>query len=224
MGAERNPAANDSAPREGVSELTTTRLSHYLRCLNMVAVEGQRRISSHELANRFDLSSAQIRKDLACFGELGIRGVGYDVESLRLHLRATLGLNVTRNLLIVGAGHLGMALADYDGFNVDGFRTVALIDTDPAKIGSRSRHGLVVEPLERINDLVSEHDVSIGAIAVPVDVAQEICDRIVASGITAIVNFAPVRLRTDDDISVRNVDFRIALETLSFHLARSGDE
>src|SRR6185503_4913016 len=111
----RNPG--NSNDKETISELTTGRLSVYLRCLTFLEAQNQKTVSSHELAERFHLSSAQIRKDLACFGEFGTRGVGYDVGRLKAQLVETLGIDRTRNAVIVGAGNLGMALADYQGFN-----------------------------------------------------------------------------------------------------------
>src|SRR5256885_16684461 len=118
--------------REPISELTTGRLSVYLRCLTFLESINQRTVSSHELAERFHLNSAQIRKDLACFGEFGTRGVGYNVTRLKEHLIRELGIDRRRNVIIAGAGNLGMALADYRGFNDNGFRIAALIDVDPA--------------------------------------------------------------------------------------------
>lgn len=209
----------DGLPREGVSDLTTTRLSLYLRCLNALSAQGVRTISSQELASRFDLNSSQIRKDLAHFGELGIRGVGYDVERLREHIRSTLGLDKTRNVAIIGAGHLGMALADYNGFNSDGFRTVALLDVDPRKVGLTSRSGLPVESLDQLDTIVRERSVDIAVIAVPARVAQQCCDSLAALRVSGILNFAPIRLREHPGMKIRNVDLRTSLETLSFHLA-----
>src|SRR6266571_5955607 len=133
-----------SGDREAVSELTTGRLSVYLRCLTYLESIQQETVSSHELAERFHLNSAQIRKDLACFGEFGTRGVGYNVSRLKEHLVRELGIDRGRNVVIVGAGNLGMALADYRGFNDNGFRIAALIDIDPGKVGRTSRSGIPV--------------------------------------------------------------------------------
>src|SRR6267378_5068153 len=132
------------ADHETISELTTGRLSVYLRCLTYLESIGQATVSSHEMAHRFHLNSAQIRKDLACFGEFGTRGVGYDVSKLKQNLVHTLGIDRVRNVLIVGAGNLGMALADYHAFNSNGFHIVALLETDPEKVGRTSRSGIPV--------------------------------------------------------------------------------
>src|SRR6266571_2938342 len=128
--------------REVVSELTTGRLSVYLRCLTYLQSLNQETVSSAELAARFHLNSAQIRKDLACFGDFGTRGVGYNVARLKEQLVRTLGIDRTRNVLIVGAGNLGLALADYAGFNRAGFEIVALVDVDAEKVGRASRSGI----------------------------------------------------------------------------------
>jgi len=132
-------------PVESISELTINRLSVYLRCLQQLEHEGGTTISSQELADRFHLNSAQIRKDLAYFGEFGIRGVGYNVTQLREHLVNILGLHEERRVLMVGAGNLGTALSHYSGFNTGGFRIVAILDSDPHKLGKRVPGGLVVE-------------------------------------------------------------------------------
>ncbi|HET7712380.1 MAG TPA: redox-sensing transcriptional repressor Rex [Thermoanaerobaculia bacterium] len=207
--------------RESISELTTGRLSVYLRCLNYLESVNQKTVSSHELAERFHLNSAQIRKDLACFGEFGTRGVGYDVCKLKRHLVHALGIDQTRNVIIIGAGNLGMALADYHGFNSSGFHIAAMLDTDPGKIGRRSRTGIPVVPFAQLHEVVASNSVEIGIIAVTADSAQEVYDALVEAGIHAILNFAPTQLRLRDDVKVKSVDLRINLESLSFYLKNS---
>ena len=208
--------------REPISELTTERLSIYLRCLNHLESMGEKTVSSHELARRFQLNSAQIRKDLAYFGEFGIRGVGYDVSRLRQHLRSTLGLDNTRNIIIAGAGNLGMALADYNGFHSNGFYIVALLETDPVKCDRTSRSGIPVYAADRMAAIVSKHNVEIGIIAVPAESAQLVCDAMVDAGICAVLNFAPVQIRRRAGVKVKSVDLRINLESLSFYLTNAG--
>jgi redox-sensing transcriptional repressor len=208
--------------REAISELTTGRLSIYLRCLTWLESQGQKTVSSQELADRFHLNSAQIRKDLACFGEFGTRGVGYQVVHLRQQLIETLGIDRTRSIAIVGAGNLGMALADYSGFNSNGFQIAALVDSDPAKSGSISRQGIPVVPFERLADTVRRHRVEIGIIAVPPAAAQAVCDALAGAGVSAILNFAPVQLRAPANVKLKSVDLRINLESLSFHLKNAG--
>lgn len=204
--------------RDVVSELTTGRLSVYLRCLTYLESIHQETVSSAELAARFHLNSAQIRKDLACFGEFGTRGVGYNVSKLKEHLVRELGIDRRRNVVIVGAGNLGTALADYRGFNDNGFRIAALIDVDPGKIGRMSRTGIPVLAYSNLKQVVREQNVEIGIIAVTADAAQDVYDSLVAAGLNAILNFAPVQLRTHEDVKLKSVDLRINLESLSFYL------
>ena len=214
---------HSNSDRETISELTTGRLSVYLRCLNYLESLGQETVSSHELAERFHLNSVQIRKDLACFGEFGTRGVGYNVAQLRRNLIATLGLEQTRHAIIIGAGNLGMALADYRGFNTNGFHIVALLDNDPEKIGKASRSGIPVIAYDRLRDVVSANEVDIGIIAVTPDNAQGVYDALADAGVRAVLNFAPVQMRLHDRVKVKTVDLRINLESLSFYL-KSGED
>lgn len=204
--------------RETISELTTGRLSVYLRCLTFLESQGQKTVSSAEMAERFHLNSAQIRKDLACFGEFGTRGVGYDVTRLKRHLVETLGIDRTRNVVIAGAGNLGMALADYAGFNSNGFHIVALVDADPEKVGRNSRQGIPVLDSSKLGEVVRRHHVDIGIIAVPADGAQVVYDAFADAGINAILNFAPTQIKLRPGVKVKSVDLRINLESLSFHL------
>jgi redox-sensing transcriptional repressor len=204
--------------RDTISELTTGRLSVYLRCLTYLESIHQTTVSSHELADRFHLNSAQIRKDLACFGEFGTRGVGYDVSKLKNNLVRELGIDRARNIVIIGAGNLGLALADYRGFNSNGFNIVALLDNDPEKVGRTSRSGIPVIAADKLPGVVRDNLVEIGIIAVTPDHAQEVLDALVQSGVCAILNFAPVQLRLTSGVKVRSVDLRINLESLSFYL------
>jgi redox-sensing transcriptional repressor len=212
-----------SNEREVISELTTGRLSVYLRCLTFLESQGQKTVSSQEMADRFHLNSAQIRKDLACFGEFGTRGVGYDVTRLRNNLVETLGIDRTRNVIIIGAGNLGLALADYTGFNTNGFHLVAILDNDPSKVGRESRSGIPILAWERLAEIVRRNRVHIGVVAVPAEFAQSVHDSLAEAGIHAILNFAPTQIKLRPDVKVRSVDLRINLESLSFHLKNSED-
>src|SRR5437899_9772001 len=169
-------AQNTQNDRDVVSELTTGRLSVYLRCLTYLESMQQETVSSAEMADRFHLNSAQIRKDLACFGEFGTRGVGYNVSQLKEHLIRELGIDRSRKVIIAGAGNLGMALADYRGFNDNGFHIAALLDVDPAKIGRMSRTGIPVLTYSDVNRIVEQQRVEIGIIAVTADAAQDVYD------------------------------------------------
>ena len=208
---------------EPVSELTTNRLSIYLRCLTSLEGAGVPSVSSNALAERFHLNAAQIRKDLAYFGEFGTRGVGYHVAELRRHLQHILGLDRGMRVAIMGAGNLGLALADYAGFREDGFPVVALFDIDTGKIGGRSRSGVPIYDVNDLNAIVRREQVRIAAVAVPAGVAQQVVDAVVAARITAILNFSPRAVKVPRGVKLKSVDLTVSLESLSFHLAR-GEE
>jgi redox-sensing transcriptional repressor len=203
-----------------VSELTTNRLSVYLRCLNALDAAGVRTISSKALAEQFHLNAAQIRKDLAYFGEFGIRGVGYYVKELKRHLRQILGLDRRVRVAIMGAGNLGLALADYPGFRVEGFEIAALFDTERAKIGRRSRTGIRISSIEDLRAVVRRDKIGIAVIAVPAESAQPVVDAVVDAGIKAILNFSPGALIVPPEVKLKSVDLTVSLESLSFYLAQ----
>jgi redox-sensing transcriptional repressor len=206
---------------EKISELTTNRLSVYLRCLNTLAAAGIKTVSSQALADQFNLNSAQIRKDLAYFGEFGVRGVGYFVEELRQHLTKILGLDTAHRVGIVGAGNLGTALANYNGFRQSNFEVVALFDNDKAKIGGRiGDAGITVYDVKRVERVVREQGIDVAVIAVPAREAQKVLNQLTAAGIKAVLNFAPARLRVRLGVKVKTVDLTISLESLSYFLAR----
>jgi redox-sensing transcriptional repressor len=204
-----------------ISDLTAQRLSIYLRCLDDLMKAGILTVSSQSLADRYQLNSAQIRKDLACFGDFGVRGVGYVVADLREHLIRILGLHKNRNVVIVGAGNLGMALADYAGFNREGFSIVALLDNDRSKIGGQSRGGVPVIDVSELPALARREKVGIAVIAVPAPAAQKVLDLVARAGIKAVLNFAPTRLKPRAGMTLKAVDLKIQLENLVFHLARA---
>jgi redox-sensing transcriptional repressor len=220
---QRNKAAvRAPKPRQHadqVSELTTNRLSVYLRCLTELEAVGTRTVSSQSLAEQFHLNAAQIRKDLAYFGEFGVRGVGYYVRDLKRHLRQILGLDRRLRVAIVGAGNLGLALADYPGFRQEGFEIVALFDNLREKIGQQSRSGVPILDINDLRKFVKRDGVSIAVLAVPGPSAQKVIDMVVGSGIKAILNFSPGTLKVPDDVKVKGVDLTVSLESLSFYLA-----
>jgi redox-sensing transcriptional repressor len=203
-----------------VSELTTNRLSVYLRCLNTLDAAGIRTISSQALAEQFHLNAAQIRKDLAYFGEFGVRGVGYYVKDLKLHLRQILGLDRRLKVAIMGAGNLGLALADYQGFRVEGFEIAALFDTMREKIGQRPRAGVPIHDLRNLTKVVRRERIAIAVIAVPADAAQAVVNAVVGAGIKAVLNFSPGTLEVPADVKLKSVDLTVSLESLSFFLAQ----
>ncbi len=205
---------------EQVSELTTNRLSVYLRCLNTLDDAGVRTISSQALAEQFHLNAAQIRKDLAYFGEFGVRGVGYYVRDLKRHLRQILGLDRKLRVAIVGAGNLGLALADYPGFRQEGFEISALFDTLATKVGQRSRAGVPIHEIQDLKRIVKRDAISIAVIAVPAASAQHVVNLVVAAGIKAVLNFSPGALQAPPDVKLKSVDLTVSLESLSFFLAQ----
>jgi len=202
-----------------ISDLTISRLSVYLRCVDRLLEMGVETVSSQELARRFNLNSAQIRKDLAYFGEFGVRGVGYNVRELRQYVVEILGLDRERRLLIVGAGNLGTALCHYSGFTRGSFLVVGVLDSDPNRIGVATPAGLLVEDAERLGEIVAQRRVEIGVITTPLTAAQGVCDRMVEAGLKTVLNFAPIRVRAPEEILVKSVDLKIFLEELSFFLA-----
>jgi redox-sensing transcriptional repressor len=207
-----------------VSELTTNRLSVYLRCLSELETAGARTISSQALAEQFHLNAAQIRKDLAYFGEFGVRGVGYYVRDLKRHLRQILGLDRKLRVAIMGAGNLGLALADYPGFRQEGFEITALFDNLSEKVGQQSRGGVPIHDISELKKLARRDGISIGVIAVPAPSAQRVVDLVVGSGIKAVLNFSPGTLQVPPDVKLKSVDLTVSLESLSFYLARGESE
>lgn len=208
-----------------VSELTAGRLSVYLRCLNTLDAAGVKTVSSRTLAEQFHLNAAQIRKDLAYFGEFGVRGVGYYVRELKRHLRVILGLDRTVRVAILGAGNLGLALADYPGFRQEGFEIAALFDAERGKVGRKSRGGVRILDMVEFRKIVKRESIDIVVLAVPASAAQEVTNTAVAAGIRAILNFSPGTLKVPPGVKLKNVDLTVSLESLSFFLARgeSGD-
>jgi redox-sensing transcriptional repressor len=208
------------SPTAAISEFTPARLSVYLRCLNEVESDGVRAVSSRALAERFQLNAAQIRKDLAYFGEFGVRGVGYQVAELKAHLRAILGLDRPLRIGIIGAGNLGRALADYQGFRAQGFRIVALYDNDPDRVGRESRGGVQIRHVDDFAGTAQAGEIDAAMVAVPATAAQSVVEMVVRSGVRAILNFSPGPLNVPRGVKLKNVDPTVMLESLSFFLAR----
>ena len=208
---------------ESISELTTNRLSVYLRCLNQLDAADVRTVSSHALAEQFHLNAAQIRKDLAYFGEFGVRGVGYYVKELRRHLRQILGIDRGVSVAIMGAGNLGLALADYPGFRDEGFEIVALFDQAKEKIGHRSRAGVPIYDVRDLRRIVRRERIRIAVIAVPASAAQQVVNAVVGVGVKAILNFSPGTVRVPEGVKLKSMDLTVSLESLSFFLAQ-GEE
>ncbi len=210
--------ADSPAPRQ-IPEATVARLPVYLRALQDTAAEHKATISSERLAEMAGVNAAKVRKDLSYFGSYGTRGVGYDVEYLLFHIRRELGLTHDWPCVIVGMGNLGQALAKYGGFQERGFLIAGLVDTDPAKVGQKINN-LTIEHIDELPRILVDRKVSIGVIATPAAAAQEVADRMVAAGISSILNFAPTVIAVPDDISVRKVDVAVELQILSFYNER----
>lgn len=215
----RTSMVGPAAPTESdrvIPEATVARLPVYLRALHMLAEAGTSTVSSEELAAASGMNSAKVRKDLSQLGSYGTRGVGYAVDYLVYQISRQLGLSQGWGVVLVGVGNLGSALAGYGGFASRGFRVVGLFDIDPNRIGAQVA-GLTVRPLGDLAAIVAEHAVSIGAITTPATAAQEVCDRLVAAGVTSILNFAPLVLSVPAGIDVRKVDLSVELQILAFH-------
>jgi redox-sensing transcriptional repressor len=208
---------SDRAIRK-ISESTVRRLSLYLRVLQDAEGLGLSTISSDELARRGGTTSAQVRKDLSFFGSFGKRGLGYSVPELLGAIREIMGLNRVWRVALVGAGKIGAALFSYRDFQRRGFRIRAVFDSDPAKIG-QSWGDLRVRSDADLESALASEAIDIVILAVPGDVAQGVADRVIRSGVGAILNFAPVKLRVAEKVALRNVDMALELEGLSFMLA-----
>jgi redox-sensing transcriptional repressor len=204
-----------------IPEMTIRRLSVYTRCLLQLEEDGVSTISSQDLAERFNLNSAQVRKDLAYFGEFGVRGIGYHVSALKAELQRILGLDREWPVALVGLGNLGSALFHYKGFSRQGFRIAVVFDDDPAKIG-RDIEGVPIVATRDLAHEVRTRQIQIAILAIPAEAAQPVTDLCVAAGIKAVLNFAPARLRVPGAARLKNVDLSIELETLSFYLAQGG--
>lgn len=206
-------------PARDIPEATVARLPVYLRALTTLVDAGTATCSSEELAQAAGVNSAKLRKDLSYLGSYGTRGVGYDVEYLRYQIAREIGVEQDWPVVIVGIGNLGHALANYSGFRSRGFRVVALLDADPGR-HQELVAGVVVRPFDELEQIVAEQDVAIGVIATPAVAAQDVADRMVAAGITSILNFAPSVLAVPDGVDVRKVDLSIELQILAYHEQR----
>ena len=213
--SNHRPAAARPAP-----EACVGRLSLYARELARLKTQGAGFVSSKRLAQQLGVTDAQVRRDLSYFGQFGTSGRGYEVHRLHERLSSILGESGrTWNVALAGLGNLGSALLTHQGFRERGFLFKVIVDADPQKIW-RTVHGLHVAPAHTLAALVRKHDIHIGLIAVPVEAAQPVCDQLVASGVRAIVNFAPVRLDAPPTVWLRSVDLVVELESLAFYLAQ----
>ena len=208
--------------RKNIPSVTINRLSIYHRCLEKLIENIDKRkpkyISSSEIAEMTGINSAQIRKDLAYFGEFGKRGIGYPVIDLGKELKKILGLDKKWSVIIAGAGNLGKALIKYKGFQKRGFIIKGIFDNNPLKIGKRLGH-IFIYNIKEIEKFIQTENISIGIIVVPADSAQEVVDKMVAGGIKAILNFAPIHIVLPPEIKIHNVDLSIEYELLTYYLS-----
>jgi len=208
------------------------RLSLYLRQLESFKRKDRRTVSSKQLGESLHLTDAQVRKDLAYFGQFGHPGIGYRVDELINQVRHILGTDKTWNVVLIGAGNLGRALMAYNGFDAKGFRLVAVFDSDPTKVGTRQgpfaarpeddatsdKRFFVVQPLSELKSMVEKQGIRLAILAVPADSAQEVADQCVDAGVRGLLNFAPVSLSLPADIAINAVDLAVQLEQLSFQV------
>ncbi|MCU0587430.1 MAG: redox-sensing transcriptional repressor Rex [Syntrophobacteraceae bacterium] len=198
---------------------TINRLSIYMRTLQELLEDEVDVISSERLAKQCGVNPAQIRKDLAYFGEFGVRGVGYRVSDLVNQIKEILGLNRPWNLAMVGLGNLGSALIRHGNFIKHGYIFTAAFDSDPQKVGKRLPNGLTINHVDELEDVIKEREVHIGIIATTASAAQSVANQLVLGGINGILNFAPVQIQVPDCCHVENVDFTIKLDAIAYHLS-----
>ena len=216
MTEQGRPVAASTRPPREIPEATVARLPLYLRALHALSEDALTTVSSEALAAASGVNSAKVRKDLSHLGSYGTRGVGYDVDELVFHITSLLGLSQRWSVVLVGVGNLGHALAGYGGFASRGFRIAALLDADPGRVGEELA-GLRVQHVDQLDAVVRTSGASIGVIATPAAAAQQVCDRLVAAGVTSILNFAPTLLQVPDGVDLRKVDLAVELQILSFH-------
>lgn len=216
----RSPVRKDGTREERrIPEASVARLPLYLRCLSELLESDVTTVSSVRLAEMAGVNAAKVRKDLSYLGTYGTRGVGYEVDYLRFQIRRELGLTHDWPVIVCGLGNLGQALANYGGFGSRGFPIAALVDADPAKVGTEV-HGHVIRHIDDLDAIVEETKASIGILTTPAEAAQPVADRMVAAGIRSILNFAPAVLTVPDEVSIRKVDLALELQILSFYQER----
>ncbi|MCL5886982.1 MAG: redox-sensing transcriptional repressor Rex [Actinobacteria bacterium] len=202
----------------GIPPLTIQRLPLYLRCLIRLQSQRVDVVSSERIAELAGTNAAQVRKDFSYLGEFGVRGLGYEVDSLVVHLSRWLGLQRTRNVAIIGYGRLGAALQGYGGLQDRGFLVRAVFDIDADKVGMSVPGGITVESMNRFAEVAKENDIELAIVTVPASAAQGIAEKVVAAGVKGILNFAPQRLELPHDVAVRQADLAAELQILSYHL------
>jgi redox-sensing transcriptional repressor len=201
-----------------IPSATITRLSLYSRALEELIHSQVNIIASDKLAQKCGVNPAQVRKDLAYFGEFGVRGVGYFVKELLFEIKKILGLNRRWRMALVGIGNLGLALVAHENFVKQGYEFVAVFDVDPKKVGRRLPSGQMIHSIDELDTVIKEKIIEIGVIATPAEHAQATARRLIAAGIKAILNFAPLQIQMPEGFIVENVDFTVKLDNLAYHL------
>lgn len=202
---------------KGIPHIVIGRLPLYLRVLSRLKKEGKVYVSSQELGKLLDISAAQIRKDLSHFGELGKRGTGYEIDFLTTQLATILNTNTLWKMAIIGAGDVGRALANYNGFINRGFKVAAIFDCDPQKIGTELS-GLLIRDCSEMKQVIDQEKIKIAVIATPADSAQQVADDLIDKGVKAILNYAPIFLKVPQDVHVEYIDPAVHLQKLSYYL------
>ncbi|MFP3867450.1 MAG: redox-sensing transcriptional repressor Rex [Desulfobacteraceae bacterium] len=201
-----------------IPSATITRLSLYSRSLEELCHQNVKIIASDKLAQKCGVNPAQVRKDLAYFGEFGVRGVGYFVKELLFEIKKILGLNKRWKMALVGIGNLGLALVAHENFPKQGYEFVAVFDIDPNKVGHRLPSGQKIYHIDEMGRLIPEQEVEIGVIATPANQAQNAARRLIDAGVKAILNFAPIQIQVPEGFIIENVDFTVKLDNLAYHL------
>lgn len=208
-----------SFDQQDIPDVVVRRLPIYARTLTYLLNEGAHSVSSQELGERINVTAAQIRKDLSWFGEFGKQGIGYDVEKLLGHINRILGLTQVWPVVLVGLGYLGQAIARYEGFREKGLNIVALFDSDPSKRGTLL-NGLPIRGDDQMSEVAGEFGAKLAIVAVPAEKAQEVVDLLIAAGVRAILNYAPVIVQVPEGIWVRHIDPVSLLHSMTYYLAR----
>ncbi|NQW24058.1 MAG: redox-sensing transcriptional repressor Rex [SAR202 cluster bacterium] len=211
------PNSESRQTRSEVPEVVISRLPQYVRILNRLLDDGIQVVSSQQLGEKLQVTPAQIRKDLSYFGRFGKQGRGYSVRDLLDRLRQILGINTHWNVAVVGVGRLGRAILSYPGFNPDGFRLVAAFDLNPKLVGEEVG-GLTVRNMDELDQVVSKEKISIGIVAVPVEFTQNVVDHLVACGVKAILNYAPIAPQVREGIRIRNIDPVLSLQSMTYYI------
>lgn len=209
---------NGRSPYQEIPDIVIRRLPIYVRTLRELLADGDATVSSDELAERIGVTAAQIRRDLSYFGKFGKQGKGYDVATLVNEIVQILNLDRRWDVALCGYGHLGQAVAAYKGFEPSSFRIAAVFDRDPDTIGRLSSVGVTIRPDTDITQVVREMDIRMGIVAVPVPAAQDVADALVAGGVTAILNYAPVILKTPENVWIREIDPISAMQSMTYYL------